>query len=244
MLEVEYSPLVMGDRGSVMGKLMGYARVSTRQQSNDRQEVDLRAAGVRRDDLYIDNGVSGARASRPEFDRAVEALERGDTLVITTLDRLGRSTQNLLAFAEELRRVGAGRRVLNRGGEDADTATPMGSMLFTMMAALAQMEHEIKSERIIDSISKRRAAGLELDGREGAPHRRIVIMCIIGGNWLRAFPELQPLSITSIHSRMSQELGPPCVSGSGPRKRLEFIESLHNHAHNIVRRERHAICID
>lgn len=148
-----------------MGKLIGYARVSTRQQSTDRQETDLLGAGVRRDDLYVDHGVSGARASRPEFDRALEALVEGDTLVITTLDRLGRSTQNMLAFANELRDRGAGLRVLNLGGGDVDTTTPMGSMLFTIMAALAQMEHEIKSERVTDSISKRRAAGKNLGGR-------------------------------------------------------------------------------
>jgi DNA invertase Pin-like site-specific DNA recombinase len=146
-------------------KLIGYARVSTRQQSTDRQQADLLAAGVRRDDLYIDRGVSGARASRPQFDRALDALMVGDTLVITTLDRLGRSTQNMLAFADELRGRGAGLRVLNLGGGDVDTSSPMGSMLFTVMAALAQMEHEIKRERINDSISKRREAGKDLGGR-------------------------------------------------------------------------------
>jgi DNA invertase Pin-like site-specific DNA recombinase len=146
-------------------KLIGYARVSTRQQSTDRQQADLMAAGVRRDDLYVDRGVSGARASRPQFDRALDALVEGDTLVITTLDRLGRSTQNMLSFAEELRSRGAGLRVLNLGGGDVDTATPMGSMLFTIMAALAQMEHEIKRERVMDSINKRREAGKDLGGR-------------------------------------------------------------------------------
>ena len=99
-----------------MGKLIGYARVSTRQQDADRQVADLIAAGVRRDDLYVDHGVSGGRASRPAFDKAVAALEEGDTLVITTLDRLGRSTQNMLAFAEALRDREAGLRVLNLGG--------------------------------------------------------------------------------------------------------------------------------
>lgn len=148
-----------------MGKLIGYARVSTRQQSTDRQQADILAAGVRRDDVYVDHGVSGAQASRPQFDRALEALHDGDTLVITTLDRLGRSTQNMLAFADELRHRGAGLRVLNLGGGDVDTSTPMGSMLFTIMAALAQMEHEIKRERVTDSIAKRRAAGQDLGGR-------------------------------------------------------------------------------
>ncbi|MCY1227885.1 DNA-invertase hin [compost metagenome] len=148
-----------------MSKLIGYARVSTRQQSTDRQRADLLAAGVRPDDLYIDHGVSGARASRPQFDRALDALIQGDTLVITTLDRLGRSTLNMLAFADALRGRGAGLRVLNLGGGDVDTATPMGSMLFTIMAALAQMEHEIKRERVTDSILKRREAGKDLGGR-------------------------------------------------------------------------------
>ena len=146
-------------------KLIGYARVSTRQQSTDRQQADILAAGVRRDDLYVDDGVSGAKASRPHFDRALDALEDGDTLVITTLDRLGRSTQNMLDLAKELRGRGAGLRVLNLGGGDVDTATPMGSMLFTIMAALGQMEHEIKRERVVDSIAKRRAAGKDLGGR-------------------------------------------------------------------------------
>jgi len=71
----------------------------------------------------------------------------------------------MLAFAEDLRARGAGLRVLNLGGGDVDTETPMGSMVFTVMAALAQMEHEIKRERITDSIEKRRAAGLNLGGR-------------------------------------------------------------------------------
>lgn len=167
-----------------MTKLIGYARVSTRPQSTDRREADLLTAGVRADDLYVDQGVSGARASRPQFDCALNAVEAGDTLVITTLDRLGRSTQNILDFAQRLRDRGAGLRVLNLGGGDVDTATPIGSMLFTIMAALAQMEHEIKRERIVDSISKRRNAGKDLGGR---PRRvtdsqiRIAMRLVDGG---------------------------------------------------------------
>lgn len=149
----------------MVGKLIGYARVSTRGQVADRQEADLLAAGVRRDDLYVDHGVSGARGSRPAFDRALSALHAGDTLVITTLDRLGRSTANMLALADRLRNEDVSLRVLNLGGGAVDTATPVGSMLFTVMAALAQMELEIKRERITDSVAKRRAAGKDLGGR-------------------------------------------------------------------------------
>lgn len=148
-----------------MGKLIGYARVSTRVQDTDRQVADLLAAGVRRDDLYIDHGVSGAHARRPQFDKALEALHEGDTLIVTTLDRLGRSTSNMLALADELRAQEVNLRVLNLGGGNVDTGTPMGSMVFTVMAALAQMELEIKRERVNDSNTKRRTAGLDLGGR-------------------------------------------------------------------------------
>jgi DNA invertase Pin-like site-specific DNA recombinase len=149
-----------------MGKLIGYARVSTRAQDTDRQEQDLLSAGVRRDDLYVDHGVSGGRAERAGLSNAMDALHDGDTLVITTLDRLGRSTQNMLSLARDLQSRGVGLRVINLGGGDMDTSTPMGQMIFTVMVALGQMELEIKRERINDSVSKRRAAGKDLGGRK------------------------------------------------------------------------------
>lgn len=149
-----------------MGKLIGYARVSTKAQDTDRQEQDLLAAGVRRDDLYVDHGVSGGRADRAGLTTAMAALHDGDTLVITTLDRLGRSTANMLKLADELKARGVGLRVLNLGGGDVDTSTPTGQMVFTVMAALGQMELDIKRERINDSVSKRRAAGKDLGGRK------------------------------------------------------------------------------
>ncbi len=148
-----------------MGKLIGYARVSTRAQDADRQIADLVSAGVRRDDLYIDEGVSGAHARRPQFNKSLEALHEGDTLIVTTLDRLGRSTSNMLTLADELRTQKVNLRVLNLGGGNVDTGTPMGSMVFTVMAALAQMELEIKRESVNDSNTKRRNAGMDLGGR-------------------------------------------------------------------------------
>lgn len=148
-----------------MGKLLGYGRVSRTSQDSDRQQHDLLAAGVRLDDLYIDHGVSGAHASRPSLDRALEALQPGDTLVVPTLDRLGRTVTNMLVLADHLRDRGVGLRVLNLGGGNVDTSTPIGAMVFTVMAALAEMELEIKRERIRDSVAKRRARGMDLGGR-------------------------------------------------------------------------------
>jgi DNA invertase Pin-like site-specific DNA recombinase len=93
--------------GAVMGKLIDYARVSTKQQRTDRQDRDLLTAGVRQDNLYADHRVSDAHTSQPAFGKALAAVQEGDTLVIPTLDRLGRSTRNMLNLAEELRRKSA-----------------------------------------------------------------------------------------------------------------------------------------
>lgn len=108
--------------------------------------------------------MSQAQASLSKFDKAVAALQGGETLLITTLEA-GRSTQNMLAFAEIVRVRGAGLRVLHLGGGDIATHAPMGPIVFTVMAALAQRELEIKRERITDSVAKRRAAGQDLGGR-------------------------------------------------------------------------------
>lgn len=145
-------------------KLIGYARVSTTGQDYSRQVEDLLAAGVRDDDIYSDK-VSGALKSRPGLDACLNALQSGDTLVITTLDRLGRSTGNMLALADDLQNRGVALRVLNLGGAAVDTSTATGKLLFTMLSALAEMEREIKTERIRDGIAKAKAKGTLNSGR-------------------------------------------------------------------------------
>lgn len=148
-------------------KLIGYVRVSTSGQDYERQVADVLSAGVRRDDLYADK-VSGSRSSRPGLDAALDALQEGDTLVVCTLDRLGRNVPHMLKMADELQWRNVELRVLNLGGGVVDTATPTGRLMFTVMAALAEMEYNIKAERNRDSVAKRRAKGLSLGGRPRA----------------------------------------------------------------------------
>ena len=148
-----------------MSKLIGYARVSTRKQGPDRQIQDLIDAGVHRDDLYVDHGVSWGRDFPSGLDQALEALRSGDTLVVTTLDRLGRPTITLPALTQRLRGRDAHLRALNLGGREVDTATPTGSILLSVIAGLAQMDSEIGRERILDVVAKRRMEGKALGGR-------------------------------------------------------------------------------
>ena len=109
-----------------MIRLIGYARISTRQQDMDLQRAKLLVGGVRRDDLHIGQGSFGARAPRRLVHAALTALDPRDTFVISTWDRLGQSTRNVVALAERLSGRGVELRVLDLGGGHVDTATPTG----------------------------------------------------------------------------------------------------------------------
>lgn len=140
---------------------IGYGRVSTRDQNLDAQEDALRAAGC--DQIYVDK-ASGKLASRPELDKALIAARDGDEFVITKLDRLGRSTKNLLELSERLRGNGITLVVLDQG---IDTSTPAGRMFFTILGAIAEFEHSMMVERTHDGLAAARARG-RVGGRKQA----------------------------------------------------------------------------
>jgi DNA invertase Pin-like site-specific DNA recombinase len=148
---------------------IGYGRVSTRDQNLDAQEDALRAAGC--DQIYVDK-ASGKLASRPELDKALIAARDGDEFVITKLDRLGRSTKNLLELSERLRGNGITLVVLDQG---IDTSTPAGRMFFTILGAIAEFEHSMMVERTHDGLAAARARG-RVGGRKQALKPRQVAL--------------------------------------------------------------------
>jgi len=133
---------------------VGYGRVSTRDQNPDGQRDALTAAGC--DEFYIDK-ASGKLASRPELDKAIMVAARaGDQLVVTKLDRLGRSLEHLIALAGQLQDRGVDLVVLDQG---IDTSTAVGRMFFQILGAIAEFEHALMSERTRDGLEAARARG-------------------------------------------------------------------------------------
>lgn len=133
---------------------IGYGRVSTRDQHPEAQHDALTAAGC--DQIFIDQ-ASGKLATRPELDKALLSANRaGDQLVITKLDRLGRSLEHLIALAKQLRAAGVDLVVLDQG---IDTSTAVGRMFFQILGAIAEFEHALMSERTIDGLAAARARG-------------------------------------------------------------------------------------
>lgn len=132
----------------------GYARVSmTPAKSRKNQHIDnqvqrLQAYGCER--VFYDDGASGKLASRPEWDKCLSILREGDILVITKLDRIGRSLVNLVDVVKLLGDRGVQIKCLDQG--EIDTSTPNGKLIFHIMSALAEWEAAMTKERTIEGL--------------------------------------------------------------------------------------------
>lgn len=137
--------------------LIGYARVSTEDQSLNLQIQALEAIGCQH--IYTDHGVSGQRTSRPGLDRALRQLKPGGKLVVWRLDRLGRSLTHLVKLMEQLGHREVSFQSLT---EAIDTHSSGGRLLFHMMAALAEFERTLISERTRAGMHAARSQGTRL----------------------------------------------------------------------------------
>jgi DNA invertase Pin-like site-specific DNA recombinase len=149
-------PATMG-----IGRLIGYARVSTADQRLDLQLDALQRAGVHPDNIHKDF-ASGARVTRKGLTNALRDVRAGDVLVVWKLDRLGRSLPDLIRKMEELKAVGAGFRSLTEG---IDTTTAMGTLVLHLMGAIAQFERDLTRERTAAGMRSARGRGVQLGAK-------------------------------------------------------------------------------
>ena len=137
--------------------LVGYARTSTAGQifGLETQRDALEHAGIEK--LFVEQVSS--MAVRAQLDAALEFVREGDALIVSRLDRLARSTSDLLRIVALLETKGVGLRVLDFGGGEVDTRSPSGRLLVTMFAAMAQFELELAKCRSAEGIAKAKLAG-------------------------------------------------------------------------------------
>lgn len=143
---------------------IGYVRVSTEDQKMDLQRDALTNAGVANDNVYAEQ-VSGVKTDRPELQHCLRALRPGDTLIVWKLDRLGRSVKELIQLTDWLMEHKVEFISLK---DNIDTTTAVGRLVFHMLAAFAQFERDIISER-----TKAGLVAARLRGRRGGRKPKI-----------------------------------------------------------------------
>lgn len=162
-----------------------YARVSTGEQTARNQTRELREYAKRRGwrmaGDYVDEGISGAKASRPALDRLMADAKKGSfgVVLVWRFDRFARSTTHLLSALEEFRVLGIDFVSLQ---ESIDTGTPMGRMVFTICAAVAELERSLIRERVMAGLARARAEGKAL-GRPPKPLDTRAIVALRRSGW-------------------------------------------------------------
>lgn len=140
-----------------MTSIIGYARVSTREQDPQAQEAELRDAGATR--IFVDHGESSRSAERPQWTACLNYLRAGDTLIIRALDRVAGTEQLAIEVIRDLGRRGVRLRSLTEPFLDVDTSTPMGEAIVGIMAVLAQLRVSTIRENTRRGLAHARAQG-------------------------------------------------------------------------------------
>ena len=150
------------------GKLIGYARVSTTDQDLTVQREALKRAGV---GVIFEEKASGTkRDGRTELQKVLSVLGKGDALVVTRLDRLGRSLRDLANIAHEIEQAGAHLKVLE---QSVDTSSAAGRAFFGMLATFAAFETDVRRERQLEGIAMAKREGVYKGGKPRLDRERV-----------------------------------------------------------------------
>lgn len=158
---------------------IGYARVSTEEQSLNRQIDALKQAGVEK---IFEEKITGTRKDRPELQKMLEQLRKDDVIIVTELTRLSRSTKDLFELVDILEKTGAGIKSLKESW--LDTTTPQGKLMFTIFAGLSQFERDLIAQRTHEGLVSAKARGKQLGRpKKFEDKKQVVINMYNSGNY-------------------------------------------------------------
>ncbi len=187
---------------------IGYLRVSTESQKEDRQEDGLKALC---DVLFLEK-ISAASTTRPIYQRVIARLQPGDTMVVWDLDRAFRNTVDALLEVEKLHQRGIGFQIVNL---NVDTSTPSGELMYTVMAAFAQFERQTLSKRTKEGMAAAKLRGKHI----GRPYKLNLEDVIL------AYSRIKAGEATIIE--MAQHFGCSRETLAQAMKRLVLRETFH-----------------
>lgn len=190
----------------------GYIRVSTegKGQTTDNQRKVIEDAGYAVTEFFSEDGVSGSKPAmtRPAFATLMSKCVSGDTIVITMIDRLGRSASDILNVVEELKEAGIKLKVMQFDGMDITSA--MGKMILTCMSAMAELERNILIERTNAGLERTKAQGTRL-GRPLTIEPSVLRLCVhardVGGKSFDELAKTYSLPRNTIHRNVTEWRG-------------------------------------
>lgn len=148
--------------------IYGYARVSTEGQCLDRQIDALKAAGVKEENIYCEK-MTGTKSSRPKLNALLDVVEKNDVIIIEALNRLGRSSSDLINLMKSLNEKGV---ILKSLKESLDFSTVQGQFIANFLALMAEFEREVIHSRVVEGVAAARARG-RIGGRPKTPDKVI-----------------------------------------------------------------------
>ena len=184
--------------------IFGYARVSTEAQNLDRQIDALKKYGV---DMIYNEKMTGTKRDRPELTKMLDRMTEGDTVVVESLSRLGRSTKDLIELTELFERKGVHLVSLK---ESIDTSSSTGKLLFTLMSAIAQFERDVIADRTKEGLRSARARG-RIGGRPKANPdavRKAVKLYRTGQYSVKEIEELTGVKKSTLYRNLRQSDSP------------------------------------
>lgn len=183
----------------------GYMRVSTLDQSLDRQEQQLKDAGCER--IFFEK-VTGTKREREELNKLLDHLRSGDTVIISDLTRLSRSTKDLIEIVEMIGTKGANLKSLKESW--LDTTTAHGKLMFTMFAGLAQFERDLISERTKEGLQAAKLKG-KFAGRPSTAEEKIDYAFYLldkGGMTMQEIADKSGISRMTLHRKVKERNQP------------------------------------
>ena len=196
-----------GDHAVTTPRAALYGRVSTDEQDPAMQVADLRRLAEHRGwkvvEEYIDQGISGSKASRPGLDRLMADARGGklDVVAVWRFDRFARSTRHLLLALEEFHALGVDFVSVR---ESIDTSTPMGRMVFTMVAAVAELERELIRERVIAGVRRAQAQGKHCGRQPVKIDLRPAVAMLDKGHGIKTTARSLGVSVSTLRRRLRE----------------------------------------
>ena len=164
-----------------MSKVYGYARVSTEEQNLDRQIDALISAGVLPENIYKEK-ISGTKRNRPELDRLLDVLSADDTIIISDLTRISRSSKDLLNIVDKIKEKKANIKSLKDDWLDTTSDNPYNNFLLSVMSGLSQLERDLISQRTKEGLKASRARGRYGGRPSGRRLKSDVVLALYNNN--------------------------------------------------------------